>query len=233
MFRPRNALIALLTLLLSLTIIAPANAAGTRGVTVQGTGIVTAVPDAVRISYSISILGPTSREALASANALVSRARTAVTGQGVAAKDLSTSGLSVFPEYDYTGEKLPTIIGYRATQSTEVVVRKAASAGPVIDVLVALSDEIRINGVSAFLSDPEKASAAARAAAVKKAKAKAADYARLVGKKLGAIQYITEVSAPASTTSRPTLADKAEGATEIDLGQERVYVTIEAKWNLR
>ena len=47
---------------------APANAADTRYITISATGSTNVVPDAVRITATVSVIGKTSKEALAAAS---------------------------------------------------------------------------------------------------------------------------------------------------------------------
>ena len=51
---------------------APANAADTRYITISATGTTNVVPDAVRITASVSVIGKSSKEALATASTTAS-----------------------------------------------------------------------------------------------------------------------------------------------------------------
>ena len=120
-----------------------------------------------------------------------------LSANNIATKDIKTSSLTVYPEYNYTQDKGQVLTGYRATQSFTVVIRKAENAGTVIDAVVAAGNEaVQINGVYPFLSNGAAATEQARAAAVADAKARATSYAKLLGESLGRVIYLTEVSAP-------------------------------------
>jgi hypothetical protein len=129
--------------------IAPAQAAEPdRHVTVTGVGTISVVPDAVRFYPSVTALAAKSGDALATASKTASAVRAALKTQGIATKDIKSSNLSVFPEYNYTQDKGSVIVGYRATQSFTVVIRKADTAGKVVEAVVNAGNEnVMINGI--------------------------------------------------------------------------------------
>ena len=96
----------------------PANAAeATRYITVSATGTTTVVPDAVRISATVSVLGKSSKEALATAGTTSTEIRKALFANMIATKDVATQSISVSPEYTYPNNGGAVLSGYRATQS--------------------------------------------------------------------------------------------------------------------
>lgn len=212
----------------------PANAAEpNRYVTVTGIGTASVSPDAVRFYASVSVLGKTNKEALSSASKAANAVRAALKSNAIATKDLKTSSLSVYPEYNYTQDQGQQLIGYRATQSFTVVVRKADSAGNVIDAVVeAGGDLVQINGVAPFLVEGAAATKAAREAAVADAKARASTYAKLLGEKLGRVISITEQSAPNYAFPVMMASKSSDEATQIDLGETEVSVSITVSWEL-
>ena len=216
---------------LSALAITPAQAA-TRYITVNADGTVKVTPDAVRINGTVSVVGANSKDALATASSAMTKVRKALTSNGIATKDLSTQSLTVYPEYNYTQDKGSVLIGYRASQSFTAIVRNAQTAGAVVDAAVAAGgDVLQVNGVTPFVSDSSGAAVDARTEAVKKAKAKALSYAKLLGVKLGKVNYLVENSAP-SYTPIMAKASAADGSTEVDLGQQDVTVAITVQWAL-
>lgn len=216
--------------------VGPAQAAEPdRHVTVTGVGTINVVPDAVRFYTSVTALGAKSADALASASKTANAVRAALKNQGIATKDIKSSNLSVYPEYNYTQEKGSVIIGYRASQSFTIVIRKADSAGAVIEAVVdAGDDNVMINGIVPFISKGSAAIEDARAAAVADARARATSYAKLLGTSLGKVVYLQENTAP--SYSFPMLgvakAADAESRPQIDLGEEEVSVSITVRWAL-
>ena len=213
----------------------PASAATPeRYVTVNAEGIVQVTPDAVRINASVSLVAGTSAQALSKTSTAAAKVRAALVAKKIATKDIKTTSISVYPEYNYTQDKGSVQIGYRASQSFEVIVRNAASAGAVVDdVVAAAGDDVQIQGATPFVLDSAKATASARAAAVANARAKAKSYAELLDVKLGKVTYLVENSSPVSYSPIMGIAKATDsGATEIDLGNQDVTVSITIRWSL-
>ena len=203
----------------------------TRYISVSSTGTVKVTPDTVRLNASVSAIAKVSKEALANANVAASKFRTSILANGIDKKYLSSTSLTVYPEYNYTQETGNVLTGYRASQSFEVIIRNAAKAGEIVDAVVSSAgDALAINGVTPFVFDNTKATEAARTDAVKNAKAKAASYAKLLGVKIGKIIYLQESSAPSSYPISMVQAKSDAGATEIDLGQQDISVSVSTKW---
>ena len=223
--------VALLTFV-AIPMAQPAQAAA-RYITVNAEGTVKVVPDAVKIMGQVTVVDGSNASALAKANAASSAVRKAIAANKVSSKDLATTSLTVYPEYNYTQDKGSVQVGYRATQSFTVVVRNAANAGAVVDAIAAAGgDYLQLQGVSPFVLDSSKATEAARAAAVKNAKAKVASYAKLMGVKLGKVNFITEGAATYNPPIYGVSKAMADSATVIDLGTQDVSVTITVQWAL-
>jgi hypothetical protein len=210
----------------------PASAADSRYITISASGSTSVVPDAVRINATVSVLASSSKGALSTAGTTSNAVRSALTANKVATKDIATQSITVYPEYSYPASGTPTLSGYRATQSFDITVRAATKAGAVVDAIVeAGGDNLQINGVSPFVLDDSKATEVARAAAVNKAKAKAASYAKLLGVKLGRVIYLDETSTPSAYPIYAASA-KADSATTVDLGEQKVTVSVTARWSI-
>jgi len=213
----------------------PASAATPeRYITINAEGVVKVTPDAVRLNANVTLIAATSAEALSKTSAAAAKVRAALVAKKIATKDIKTTSISVYPEYNYTQDKGSVQIGYRASQSFEVIIRNATSAGAVVDdVVTAAGDSIQIQGATPFVLDSTKATASARTAAVANAKAKASSYASLLGVKLGKVTYLVENSSPVSYPTILGMAKAADsGATEIDLGNQDVTVSITIRWSL-
>lgn len=224
----------LLALLGGVGLAMPANAAEvTRYITVSATGTSTVVPDAVRIGATVSVLGKTSTEALATAGTTSTAVRRALVTNKIATKDVATQSISVNPEYTYPSSGTPVLSGYRATQSFSITVRAASTAGAVVDAIVAAGgDNVQINGASPFVLDSDKATDLARESAVKRAKAKAASYAKLLGVKLGKVVFLNEDSSPSVYPIYGVSAKAEDSATQIDLGEQKITVSVTVRWSL-
>lgn len=205
-----------------------------QGITVQATGTADVVPDAVQISLAVSVLAETNDVALAQASASADVVRETLLDMKVDEADFATQGLSVNPEYTYTEAEGQKIVGYRATQIFDVLVRDAANAGAVIDAVISKGGaNVSVNSTYPVVNDATSGSVAAREDAVANARAKAEAYAELLGVKLGDIVYLTEINAPTNVVVAKSSDAIAEGAaTQIDLGTQEVTVTVEVRWKL-
>lgn len=217
-----------------LGVVAPsAQAATARHVTVKAQGSVKVVPDAVRISATATSIAPTSREALAQTNTAAMAFRSATLGAKVAARDIAAQSITVAPEYRYTNEGGATLSGYRGTQSFSITVRVAATAGAIVDAIVAAArDAVQIDSVTPFVLDTSKSSEAARSVAVKNARARALSYAKLLGVKLGKVNYLIEELAPSPFAPIFATTKAESDATVVDLGEQDVTVAITVRWSL-
>jgi len=228
----RISLLAVLTVAIA-TLVAPAaNAAATRYITISSQGSVKVVPDAVRINATSTNVAATSKEALAATAKTSAAVRAALFAAKIDKKDISTQSISVYPEYKYDNNTA-VIVGYRASQTFIIVVRAAATAGDVVDAIVAAGgDSLQLNGATPFVLDNTKAATAARTVAVKNARTKAASYASLLGVKLGKVNYLVENSAPTPYVPVMAVAKTEADSTVVDLGEQDVTVSVTVQWSL-
>ena len=205
-----------------------------QGITVQATGVADVVPDAVQVSLSVSVVAEANDVALSQVAATAEVVRATLEQLGIDAADIATQSVSVNPEYSYTEAEGQKIVGYRASQTFDVLVRDASAAGAVVDSLVAAGGaNLSINATYPVVNDSTAAAQAARDDAVAKARAKAEEYAELLDVDLGDLVFLTEISAPTNITIGAKADVMAESAlTVIDLGTQEVTVTVEVRWQI-
>lgn len=231
----KKILLVLVPIALIAAIATPANAAtATRYITVSAEGTVKVIPDAVRLNATVTSVSETSKAALAATSSSAAKVRKALTSAGIAVKDIATQNITIYPEYKYESNGSSTLTGYRASQVFSVVIRAADKAGTVVDDVVAAGgDSVQINNTAPFVLDASKAAESARAVAVKNAKTKANSYAKLLGIKLGKVNYLSENGSPSISPPMYAMAAKAESdATVVDLGEQDVTVSITVQWAL-
>ena len=205
-----------------------------QGITVQATGTADVVPDAVRLSLSVSVLAESNEVALSQAASTAESIRTTLKDLGVEDADIATQTVTVNPEYSYTESEGQKIVGYRASQVFDVLIRDAENAGAVVDAVVTAGGaNVSINYTSPVVDDATTGTIAAREAAVAQARAKAEEYAKLLDVELGDLVYLTEVSAPTNVVVGAKSDAMAESSgTRIDLGTQEVTVTVEVRWEI-
>ena len=202
-----------------------------RYITVFATGNVKVKPDTVRINATTSSIAENSKNALSNTSTLSIKVRSVLSSNSIAKNYIKSSAITVFPEYNYTADKGSVLVGYKASQIFEIIVRNAESAGRLVDALVGeVGDGLTIDGVTPYVFDQSVASANARVAAVKQARVKATSYAKLLGVQLGKIINLEE----SGSTSQPPLmmsaAKSDSGGTVVDLGMQDISVNISTKW---
>ena len=208
--------------------------AADRYINVSATGSVKVTPDTVRINASVSFVGTTSSVAQSTSAATASAIRAALKSNGVDAQYIKSQNLTLYPEYNYTTDKGSVLIGYRASQSFEIIVRNAKNAGTVVDAIVAAgADKLNLDGVTPYVFDNTTATNAARTDAITRAKAKAAHYAKLLGVKLSSVTSLDETTSPSPYPIMMATAKMDSGATQIDLGQQDVSVSVAVKWAIK
>jgi uncharacterized protein len=147
---------------------------------------------------------------------------------GVAAPDIQTSGLSIYPSYSGSSG-VPD--GYQVSEQLTVTLRGLAVAGSQISAAArAGGNATVIDGVSLNLSDTSTLLAAARAKAVADAKAKASAYAHALGRPLGPVVSMSET--PPATPfqplplAAPSAAGRAAPPVPVHPGTQQLSVTV-------
>jgi uncharacterized protein YggE len=203
----------------------------TRQVTVVGSGHVQGVPDTLTADVGIEFTAPDVTAAMNQTNDRQQAVVNALAGAGVDRKDISTTEVSLQPQYDSSGG---TITGYRADNSIRVKIHPADSASHVLAVIVGTGgDATRINSVSYSIADDSQLLKDARARAFQDAKDRAEQYAQLSGLGLGKIISISETSGAAPTTRTPPLGGAMPSNVPLEPGQQTMSFSVTAVWELR
>jgi uncharacterized protein YggE len=202
-----------------------------RQVTVVGSGHVQGVPDTLTADVGIEFTAGDVTAAMDRTNARQQAVIDALAGAGVDHKDISTTDVSLQPQYDSSGG---AITGYRAANSIRVKIHPTAAASRVLAVIVGTgADASRINSVSYSISDDSQLVKDARARAFQDAKDRAAQYAQLSGLGLGKILSVSEVSGGTSSPPHPAPRSGMEAAVPLEPGQQTVSFSVTTVWELR
>jgi uncharacterized protein YggE len=205
--------------------------AAPRQVTVVGEGKVDGTPDTLTISLSIAATAP---DAIGASNQTSSRANgvtDALTGQGIDRKDISTTTVTLQPQYG--GSDNTTVVGYQSSNSINVKVRKIESGPQVLGAITtAGGDATRINSVTYSIEDDSQLVKDARGRAFDDAKNRAQQYAQLSGLDLGKVLSISETGGAAPPTPSPVRFDVAAEAAPLSPGQQTVGFAVTVVWEL-
>lgn len=202
-----------------------------------GTGEATVVPDQLTFTLSVTNKQVDLDQALAGSSATMDRVLARLKAFGVKEGDVQTTGLQMYPEYDYPAYSAPVLTGYRVTQKAQVTVRELAQGGRAVSAAIESGGSgVRATDLRLDISDPEAALAKARDAAVEAATTKAEQYAAATGQELGDVLGLREVSGdggarmPLREVVGYTAANLDQASVPIRAGKEDLSVKVEVWW---
>jgi uncharacterized protein YggE len=204
-----------------------------REVTVVGSGQVQGVPDTLTADVGIEFIAPDVTTAMNQTSERQQALIDALVDAGVDRKDISTTDVSLQPQYGGAEPNaVRTIVGYRAGNSISVKIRKLDSASRVLATIVGTGgDATRINSVRYSIEDDSQLVTDARARAFHDAKDRAQQYAELSGMHLGKIISISE-SSGATPPTRAPMPRAMAADVPLEPGQQTVSFTVTAIWEL-
>ena len=194
---------------------------------VTGKGEVVVEPDIVSVVLAVEVEKPKAEEALGKAAEIMNSIIDNLLGIGINRDNITTSGFSLYPVYEYT-EKKPILVGYRVINRITVRVSTAEKAGEVIDIAVS-SGANRVDSITFTLSSGKYKSAYHKALslAVKEAREKAEIVASAAGVEIVKILEI-EVQPLYYVPVRYEMTEKADLGTPILEGE----LTVSAQVNI-
>lgn len=205
-------------------------------ITVAGVGDASAVPDIAVISIGVEVM----ERSVADARQLAAEAAAAVLdslkANGVAQKDIRTTGLQLHPQYDYSRDAAPKIMGYIANHQLSVKVRAMDTLSQVIDgAVLAGGDAARLQGVSFEVDNPAQLLATARRNAIEDARLRAETYAAAADVAVGKVLAISEIE-EREPAPRMMMAARAESMkmadTPVQPGESTLSVRVIVRFGL-
>ncbi len=196
-----------------------------RTITGTATGKVEGIPDTLTVTLGVESRAASAQAALAQNSDRSTKVIAALKASGVAPKDVQTTQLSLNPTFDRQGH----VDGYSVSNLVTAKVHDVANAGSVVDAAAAQAgDDIRVQGVVLSIEDTGKLVAAARADAVKRARAQARQLARAADVRLGEVEKITERRPGSSVMGAQRLfsADVAASQVPIEAGSQELTVDV-------
>lgn len=202
-------------------------------ITVTGEGRVQAAPDMATITLGVTTQGPTAAEAMAANSAELAKVMDRLTASGVAARDMQTTGLSLYPEWRPSADgQSQQIGGYTASNTLTLRIRALDTLGGVLDS--AIQDGANtLNGVEFGLATPRPAEDEARKLAVADARARAELLAAAAGVELGGISTITEAGAMSDPRPMMRMSADAAGAPPVAGGEIATIASVTITWDIK
>lgn len=195
-------------------------------ITVNATGVASAAPDMAVVRLGVSREARAASEAMAAASAAAAQVLERIADAGIAQRDVQTASIGLNPVWDHSNTAPPRIRGYVASNDLTVRVRDLAKLGGLLDSVVA-DGANTMNGLTFGVADAAPLEQAARADAVRQARAIAETLANAAGVTLGPVLSIQEgggVSDPAPLMRGAMMeADVPIAAGELDF---RISVTM-------
>jgi len=200
-------------------------------VTASGTGETFEAPDMAQMYFGATVSADEASAALSQANELAKAITAAAKDAGVAAEDIQTANVSVYPQQNYEGDKV-TITGYQATIQVSVKIRDIEAVGDVIGA-ASEAGANEISGPSFMLDDDADANAKAIELAIADARSRAEVMAKASGKSLGEIISVTETGAstPIYYGAKDSMA--AAESVAIEPGQLNISTSVTVVFELK
>lgn len=202
-------------------------------ITMNGSASVSALPDRMGISLAVEARhdqaqGAYSLVAQHSAEVIAALTRSAPESK------LSTTGISLRTRTSWKNEE-NVVVGYEADTSLQLADLKVTEISAVLSAaLDAGGDNLRINSLSAEVSDPVPAQVQARELAFADAHTKASQLAQLAGSSLGKVLNIKESRGAApGPVRRAKAAVMAEASMPVVAGEQELSVHLEVSWELK
>ena len=196
------------------------------GVSVVGSGQVTAAPDVLHVSFSVEQVAPDVANAVARVGERTDAVLAALRDQGVAASQLGTSSVNVFQEYREPG----TDTAYRASHTITVETKDLTGFGRLLNAAVdAAGNSLGLHGLEFDVEDKTELLSRARALAFQQARLKATELAGLAGYSLGAVRSISETHGftPIREGVSYAASKAFDAAVNIVPGGQDIQVTLE------
>lgn len=194
------------------------------GITVQGSGTVSTIPDRAQISFGVETRAATARAALAANAAEMRKVIAAVKAAG--ATDVQTQSVSLQPQYAEAG----TVQGYVAQNSVSGTIKELAKAGAVIDAAVEAGAN-QVYGPSLSRGDQTELYRQALRAAVADARTRAQALAAAANLTLGRVTQVVESGSAPMPYANAFKAEDAAG-TPIEAGSQQIVASVQVTFSV-
>ena len=180
---------SLVAILLALLLLGAAAMAEDATLTVQGTGVVSLDPDTATITLGVREVSKDVSEAQAAVNRKLTQVVEKLRALGVEDKDIHTSAISIYEDYD--SDSFGDRTRYAAQNTISVTLHDIESAGKTIDAVFEAGAN-SFSDISFSASDTEAAKKRALELSVESARKKADVLAAAAGMRITGIRSVTE-----------------------------------------
>jgi uncharacterized protein YggE len=215
----------------------PSNAEfATTTLDLSATGEVSVPPDHATLDLGVTIQAPNAAAAVRQDAQTMTQVLAALKAQGVADRDVRTSGLSVQPQYIFAPNTPRRLNGYEAANRVTVTVQDPSRLGALVDAAVAAGAN-DVGGIAFALKDPQAVQDEARLEAVKALAARADLYAKAAGYRVARLVNLTEgqrfVPGPQAQLAEVVVTGVRRGApTPVAAGDITIRVQVSATYEL-
>lgn len=208
-----------------------------RQISVEGRGEVTIRPDVAQVTLGVTTgPQPTAARAMEILAERFDAVLVAVTAEGIADDDVTTSNLSLNPVYDYA-EGRQQLRGFEATESVTIKVRDLGAVGNVVS-RATVEGVNQIGGIHFEADDPDEAQRQAREKAIENAQENAEALARALGVRLGRVKTF---SVNTQTPGQPPVFAQADlvaaegrgGAVPVPAGTQDITAFVTVTYELQ
>ncbi len=209
-------------------------------IAVSGHGEVSTTPDRAQLALAVDNVDRELAQARGNVDGVVRKYLDALAKLGIKASDISTTGVSLQPEYvwDEAGRK-QTLVGYRARRDIRIVVRNLDQLGD----LILRATDAGVNQINPPLLESSKAEALGRealATAARDAQIKAETLAKSLGVKVGSARVVRESGGNAPPMMVKAMAmrggeafDSGNQQMGLSAGEIRITADVQVEFDLK
>jgi uncharacterized protein len=206
-----------------------------RTVTVSGVGRVSARPDTALIRIGVETEADTAAGAMAENSSRMQAVISATVATGVDEDDIQTQSIQLNPVYDQrtgTTPVAPRIVGYRARNIVQVIVRDLDDLGALLDEVVEAGGTT-IENIRFEVADVEEALNQAREVAMANARQSAELLVTAAGAEVGEVLTIMEFSDMPFVPMPVQTLDRQTTDVPVQPGLEVIEARVQVVWRIR
>jgi uncharacterized protein len=214
-------------------VVTTSTAQPTNTVTASGSGKTMAAPDEASMTFGVTKQNTNAKKALSEASAVAKDITSALKKQGIAAEDIQTSNVSIYPQQtDQSGKVV--ITGYQASISVTAKIKDIGTLGEIITAANEAGADT-ISGPSFTISEDSKYRAVAIDKAVADARKSAEAMAKAAGKSVGDVLSMStaNVTYPIPMSGGAYSAKDAAASVPIEPGQLEVTADVTVVFELK